>query len=144
MKRALLLLALLAPIAVAASHDSSPAVTVHLAALDTNSNSFYFRGPLELKYAVEVTNPANEPITLRRLDLHSAGGGAYTLRAASTPMNVKVAPNSNASFSITTWARSRGGEMGSSEPVVILGRAYFDSPKGPFVKVFQENVVPGL
>jgi hypothetical protein len=33
--------------------------------------------------------------------------------------------------------------MRSSEPVVILGRAYFDSPKGPFVKVLQENVVPG-
>lgn len=142
MKRALILLVLLAPFALASSHDSSPAVAVHLAALDTNSNSFVFRGPIGLRYAVEVSNPADETITLRRLELRSTGGGAYVIRAGSTPMNVKVAPNSNATFAINTWGRSLGGEIRSDEPVIIMGRAYFDSPKGPFVKIFQENVWP--
>ncbi len=144
MKHAIVLFALVAALGCASTHDSGPPVIVRLAPLDTNSNSFFFRGPIGLRYAVEVSNAADETVTLRRLDLRSTGGGAYSLRADSTPMNVKVAPKSNATFAITTWGRSRGGEISSGEPVVIQGTAYFDSPKGPFVKIFQENVVPGL
>ncbi len=143
MKRAFVLLALIASLACASSHDSGPPVVVRLAPLDMNSSAFYFRGPIGLRYAVEVSNPADETVTLRRLDLRSTGGGAYSLRADSTAMNVKVAPKSNATFAITTWGRSRGGEISSSEPVIIQGTAFFDSPKGPFVKIFQQNVVPG-
>jgi len=108
--------------------SSSPPVSVRIAPLDTTSDSFYFRGPIGLRYGVEVSNPSNEPVTLRRLDLHSFGGGAYALRANSTP--------------ISTWGRARGGFINSGEPVILQGTAYFDSPKGPFVKLFQENVVP--
>jgi hypothetical protein len=142
MKHAIVLLTMVAALGCASTKDSGPPVSVHLAALDTNSSSFFFRGPIGLRYAVEVSNPADETVTLRRLDLHSAGGGAYSIRADSTPMNLKVAAKSNATFAINTWGRSRGGDFRADEPVVILGRAYFDSPKGPFVKVFQENVVP--
>ena len=142
MKHAVVLFALVAALGCSSTKDSGSPVAVHLAALDTSSSSFFFRGTIGLRYAVEVSNPADEPVALRRLDLHSAGGGAYSLRADSTPMNLKVAAKSNATFAINTWGRSRGGEFRSDEPVAILGRAYFDSPKGPFVKVFQENVVP--
>ena len=146
MKHALVLFALVAALGCASpQQDPGPSVTVRIAPLDTNSDMFYFRGPIGLRYAVEVTNPTDETITLRRLDLHTpaGGGGAYALSADSTPMNVKVAPKSNAMFSISTWGRSRGGYLYAGEPVVIQGTAYFDSPKGPFVKIFQQNVVPG-
>ncbi len=129
MKHALVLLALVAALGCASSQqDSGPSVTVRIAPLDTNNDMFYFRGPIGLRYAVEVTNPTDQTITLRRLDLRTpAGGGAYVLRADSTPMNVKVAPKANATFSISTWGQSRGGYLYSGEPVVIQGTAYFDS-----------------
>jgi hypothetical protein len=143
MKRALVLAALVALCGFSSLQAASgPAVVVRLAPLDTNSNSFYFRGPVGLRYAVEISNPADETVTLRRLDLRSEGGGAYFVRANSTPMNVRVAPKSNATFAINTWGRSLGGELRSDEPVTIIGRAYFDSPRGTFVKLFQTNVMP--
>lgn len=130
----------------ASQQDSGPAVTVRIAAVDTASDLFYFPGPISLRFAVAVSNPTNEPITLRRLDIRSVGSGAYALRANSTPMNVKIAPNTSATFSISTWGRSRGGYLNSTEPVVLQGTAYFDrpGPGGTFVKIFQQNVLPGL
>jgi hypothetical protein len=119
---------------------SGPPVSVRIAPLDTASDLFYFRGPIGLRYGVEVSNPSNEPVTLRRLDLHSAGGGAYALRANSTPLKVQVPPGAAKTFSISTWGRARGGYLNAGEPVILQGTAYFDSPKGPFVKLFQENV----
>src|SRR5258708_39345195 len=93
MKRALVLAALVAMVGFGSLQAASaPPVVVRLAPLDTNSNSFYFRGPVGLRYAVEISNPADETVTLRRLDLRSEGSGAYFIRANSTPMNVKVAP----------------------------------------------------
>ena len=128
--------------AYASQKGSSPPVSVHIAPLDTTSDLFYFRGPIGLRYGVEVSNPSNETITLRRLDLHSFGGGAYALRANSTPMKVQIPPGGAKTFSISTWGRARGGFINSGEPVILQGTAYFDGPKGPFVKLFQENVVP--
>ena len=128
--------------ACASQKGSGPPVSVRIAPLDTTSDLFYFRGPIGLRYGVEVSNPSNEPVTLRRLDLHSAGGGAYALRADSTPMKVKVPPGASKTFSISTWGRARGGFINAGEPVILQGTAYFDSPRGPFVKLFQENVVP--
>jgi hypothetical protein len=143
MKRALVLAALTVVLGLGSLQAASgPPVVVRLAPLDTNSNSFYFRGPVGLRYALAISNPADETVTLRRLDLRSEGGGAYIVRANSTPMKLQVAPRSNATIAINAWGRSRGGEFRSDEPVVIVGRAYFDSPRGPFVKLFQETVMP--
>lgn len=145
MKRSFVLFAFLSLVyaGCASQQDSGPPVTVHLTPLDTVSDLFYFPGPIGLRYGITVSNPTNEPVTLRRLDLNTVGTGAYFLRSGSTPMNVKVAPNSSATFSISTWGRARGGYLSASEPVTIQGRAYFDGPNGPFVKLFQQNIMPG-
>lgn len=145
MKRAFVLFALLSLVLAgcASQQDSGPPVTVHLAALDSASDLFYFPGPIGLRYGITVANPTKDAITLRRLEINTVGTGAYFLRSGSTPMNVKVAPNASATFSISTWGRARGGYLSANEPVTIQGRAYFDGPGGPFVKLFQQNVMPG-
>jgi hypothetical protein len=143
MKHAFVLLALVATLGCASSQDEGPAVAVRIAPIDTSSDLFTYRGPIVLRYAVEVSNPTDQPITLRRLDLRTAGTGPYTLNSGSTPMNVQVAANAMGTFSIQTYGRSRGSLVGATEPVTIQGKAYFDSPKGPFVRIFQENILPG-
>lgn len=143
MKHALVFLSFVAVLGCASTHDDGPNVAVRLAPLDNSVDLFTFRGPIVLRYVVEVANASDQTITLRRLDLRTSGGGAYSLNAGSTPMNLQVAPKSDGSFSIQTYGRSRGTMMTSGEPVVIQGKAYFDSPKGPFVRIFQQNIVPG-
>jgi hypothetical protein len=84
---------------------------------------------------VLVQNPTSQPITLRRMELNSAGSGAYFIRSGSTPMNVKVAANASATFSISTWGRARDGYLSAAEPVVIQGRAFFRRRRREAVRV---------
>ena len=92
MKHAFVLLAFVAVLGCASSRDDGPPVAVRLAPLDNSVDLFTFRGPIILRYVVEVNNASDQTITLRRLDLRTTGGGAYTLRSGSTPMNLQVAP----------------------------------------------------
>jgi hypothetical protein len=123
--------------------SSGPPVTVRIAQMNASSNIFYFPGPVPLQYEVSITNPTSEPLTLTRLDLQTIGSGAYFLRTAPTPMNLTIAPNSTANYTISVWGRSRGGYIRSTEPVSLRGIAYFRGPNvKSFVRMFTENVTP--
>src|SRR2546421_5201547 len=139
MQARIMLLALLFA-ACAAQQNSGPPVTVQLTQLGGGtSNVFYFPGPVNVQYEVAVNNPTDQPITLRRLDLRTEGPGAYALRTTGSPMNVKIAPKSSATFTISAWGQASGGYMASTEPVSLYATAYFDSPGGTFVKLVHEN-----
>ncbi len=123
--------------------SSGPPVTVQIAQINASSNVFYFPGPVPLEFAVTINNPADVPLTLTRLDLQTIGPGAYFLRTAPTPMNLRIAPHAAATYTISIWGRSRGGYIASTEPVTLRGIAYFDGTgMKPFVRLFTENVTP--
>ena len=124
--------------------SSGPDVKVHLEQVSGPPDVYYFAGPVNIQYRLSITNPVNEPLTLTRLDLQTLGPGAYSLRTENTPMNLKVPPNTTASYVISVWGRARGGYLSSGEPVTIRGTAYFQSDvtKKPFVRLFTENIMP--
>lgn len=124
------------------NRPDAPAVKVELNPINQSSDVFYFPGPISLAYQVAIANPSDEPLTLRRLDIRSEGGGAYVLRTSSTPMSIKIAPKSAASFNIAAWGRSLGGYLRSTEPVTLATTAYFDSPNGPFVRINTRMIQP--
>jgi hypothetical protein len=112
---------------------------VKVSQINAGSNTLYIGGPVNVQYQVAVTNPTNEEVTLKRLELRTEGPGAYELRNTGFPMNVKVAAKSAATFTIAAWAQARGGTMAAGEPVSLFANAYFDSPSGAFVKLVHEN-----
>jgi hypothetical protein len=118
-------------------------VTVHLAPLNTQPDVLYYAGPINLQFQLSITNPTNQPLALRRVDLETFGSGAFTLRTSGPPMNLKVPPGGTTNYVISVWGRSRGGYLAASEPVTIRGVAYFDSPSGPLLRTFNENIWPG-
>lgn len=127
-------------VACASSQQSSgPPVTVQLTQVGGSSNIFYFPGPVNVQYQVTVNNPTDQEVTLRRLDLRTEGSGAYVLRTGGTPMNVKIAPKSSATFTVSAWGQARGGYIASTEPVSLFATAYLDGPSGAFVKLVHEN-----
>jgi hypothetical protein len=144
MKRAtsIAFLGLLIAACASSPQPSGPAVTVHLAQVNAAPDMFYFAGPINVQYQLSITNPTNEPLTLSRLDLETIGPGAYSLRTAATPMNLKVPPNSTANYLISVWGRARGGYLAADTPVTIRGTAYFQGPSGSFVRLFTENIFP--
>jgi hypothetical protein len=120
---------------------SSPNVSVNLQQLTSTNDTFYFRGPVSIQYRLEVRNPTSQPVTLRSLRLESIGPGAYTIHSGNTPLKLQLGPNESRAVTISAWGRARGGFMSAEEPVTIQGTAYFNSPSGSFVKLFNENIM---
>jgi hypothetical protein len=134
----------LAVLAACASTSATPEVSVALAQVSGSRDMFFFAGPVNVEYEVTVTNPTNEPVTLRRLDLKTVGAGAYTLRTPSQPLQVTVRPGMVSVVRVSANAISRGGNANSAEPVTVRGTAYFDAPSGAFTRVFNESFSPGV
>ena len=135
---------LLAGCASSSTMSSGPDVKVHLDQVAGPPDVYYFAGPVNIQYRVAIENPTDEPVTLTRLDLQTLGVGAYSLRAGSTPMNLKVPAKSTANYMISVWGRANGGYLNAGAPVTLRGTAYFqgDSTKKAFVKLFTENIAP--
>jgi hypothetical protein len=119
----------------------SPKVAINLSQLTSTNDTFYFRGPVNIQYRLEVRNPTSQTVTLRSLRLESIGPGAYSIHSSSTPLKLQLGPNESKAMTISLWGRARGGFMTASEPVTIRGTAYFNSPSGSFVKLFNENIM---
>jgi hypothetical protein len=97
-------------------------------------------GPFDVRYAVQVTNPAAQPITLRRIDVRQIGGGAYRLvRNLPVVVNTTIAPGETAqvAFWLHAYTTVMPGEMGSNEPVSLRVITFFESPTGSFQKITQ-------
>jgi hypothetical protein len=122
--------------------NDAPPIGVDLALANTPTNILYFAGPVNLQFAVTLTNPTDMPVTLRRLDLRTLGGSSLFLRASGTPFHVEVKPHANTTVTTSVWGNSRGGLLAEDEPIQLQATAYFDSPKGPFVRLFNTVVHP--
>lgn len=114
--------------------DQGPPIGVELA-MTTPSNVLYFPGPVNLAFQVTLTNPTDQAVTLRRLDLRTLGSTSVFLRASGAPMNLQVKPHGTVTVPMAAWGRSRGGMLAEDEPLQMQATAYFDGPKGAFVKL---------
>ena len=117
-------------------HDESP-VTANI--VDTNITSdIRFAGPVAIRFRVEVTNPTNETVTLRKVEIHTAASGAFSARA-TTSFDREVAPGQTITVELHGTGSSTGGRLAAEEQVTFRGTAYFDSPHGAFVKAIQAD-----
>lgn len=141
LRLAAIVLVLGAACASAGNRPDAPKVDVVLAPLNATSDIFYFRGPITLDYQIGFHNPSDEPLTLTRLELRTEGGGAYRISTAA-PMKLNLPARSNVSYKISVWGRALGGYIRQDEPVTMRITAYFDSPRGNFVRTSTEMLRP--
>ena len=120
--------------------NDAPPIGVELALAGPAANILYIAGPVNLQFEVMLTNPTDQPVTLRRLDLRTPGISSLFLRATGTPFHVEVKPHGSASVTTSVWGNSRGGMLAQDEPIQLQATAYFDSPKGPFVRLVNSVV----
>ena len=115
--------------------DSSP-VAVRLADAHL-SGDIRYAGPMAAQFVVEVTNPTNDTITLRHVEIRTVATGNFAVRA-STSFDHAIKPGETASVELHANGTSAGGRLASDEPITLRGTATFDSPKGAFTKLFQD------
>lgn len=93
----------------------------------------YAIGPFDVQFELQVANRATWPITLRRVELVSTGGGgAYSLRRESYVFRQTIAPGTQGAvkFWAHAYANYYPGDPGSNSPVSVRAIAIFDTPKG--------------
>lgn len=120
--------------------SSVPGLEIHLAQANAPTNMYYFRGPVNVQYQLQITNPTSQTLKLRQINLQTMGAGAYRLRTGDSPMNYTIPPNSTITLPLSAWAYASGGFLQSGEPVSIRGLAYIDWPNGSFVRQFTEYI----
>jgi hypothetical protein len=143
MKHALLIALLLAGCASGPAEDpNAPNITLHLSPYQDALNDYRFSGPVNIQFALSMTNTSNQPVTLDRIEIRTVGSGAYTIRPTTTSINVNLGPGESRSMPISVWGYARGGQMSSTEPVTLRGTAYLRGPAGPFVRLVTEYITP--
>lgn len=94
--------------------------------------------PVNLRFAIR--NNSGEVITLKRIELMSVTEGAYLVPEAASPFQVAIAPDliSEVNFWVPTYVQNT--IVGGQGPVTLRVIAYFDSPAGPFRKIYMRIV----
>ena len=142
--RKLLAVAVLLLAACASSKDGKPAFPqpeLHLGQANEPSDFLYSNGTVRLRYALEITNNADQQLTLRRIELRSTSGGYYQLPTRSEQFNLAIPPHSTETATFTMWGTATGSmRTHVVEPTTLRGVAYFDTPTGPMQKLFTSTI----
>jgi hypothetical protein len=99
-------------------------------------------GPFDIQYQLDITNPSQEPITLKKLQLTTTGDGYYSLRRDPYFFTQTIPPGTTGSvvFYAHAYANYYPGTSQSTMPVSIRGVAIFDAPNGSFQQVFTKLI----
>ena len=103
----------------------------------------YPQGDFEVHYGLRITNRAAEAITLRRIQLTTAGlGGPYELvpRAYELRQVVQPGQTEDVAFWAKAFSTGDGGSIDATAPITVRTTVFFDAPSGDFRRVFTTIV----
>jgi hypothetical protein len=123
------------------AHIPSPDITI-IGRTDLTNVPTVASG-VEAHFELRIVNQAEIPITLRRVDLESLGGGGIAIESKNRQYNTLIEPHTSQSVDVMTTAfiNDPNGFVGRS-PVQVRMTALFDSPQGSLQKVVQQQVRP--
>jgi hypothetical protein len=124
-----------------AAHIPQPEITI-IGRTDLTNVPTVSSG-ITVHYEFRIVNQAEVPITLRRIDLDSLGGGGITLQSKTRLFNTVIDPRAAQSVDFITIAYIQNpNDYTGRSPVQIRAVALFDSAEGSLQKVVQQQVRP--
>ena len=135
--------------AAAPQNKTAPAnePEIHISQLSKVSEEVrHVTGGLSVQYRVEVTNRANQPITVKRIDVVSIGEGAYALRPTSYPFDVQLKPGEGTALEF--WSSvviDNPTIVGANGPVTVRVSVQYDAPSGRLQSIVMQQIhaLPG-
>ncbi len=98
-------------------------------------------GGMPVQYRMTVTNPAQIPITLKRVDIRSMGSGAYNVQPTSKPYDLVIAPGATEAFDLWIPAFATTSVAGANGAVALQLRTQFATASGAFQNVTVSQVM---
>jgi hypothetical protein len=96
---------------------------------------------IDVRYEIVITNNAQIPITLKRIDLDSMAGGGYQLQSRARVFDVAIPAGETRSVDFAAVAFINDANFASaSAPVAVRAQALFDSAEGKVSSVAQQRV----
>ena len=89
-------------------------------------------GGVPIAFALSVTNHADIPITLKRVNVQSMGSGGYNIGPTSRPFNVAIAPGATEQVEFTLPSNADPSVAGVNGAVAMRVIAQFDTAQGAF------------
>jgi hypothetical protein len=123
-----------------AAHIPQPEITIIGRTDLVNIPSIASGVPAHFEF--RIVNQADVPITLKRIDLDSLGGGSIGIQSRNRQFNTVIAPHMAQSVDFLTTAFINDPSFAGRSPVQIRAVAVFDSPQGSLQKVVQQQVRP--
>lgn len=94
-------------------------------------------------FEFRITNQADIPITLRRIDLVSLGGGGIRIESKNRVYTTVIQPHTVQSVDfVTTALIDDPTSFAGRSPVQIRATALFDSAQGSLQQIAQQQVRP--
>jgi LEA14-like dessication related protein len=124
-----------------AAHIPQPEITI-ISRTDMTNVPAVASG-INVHFEFRIANQAEVPITLKRIDLDTLGGGSIAIQAKNRPFNIVIQPHTaqSADFVTSAYINDPNNYSGRS-PVQIRAVALFDSPEGSLQKIVQQQVRP--
>jgi hypothetical protein len=97
-------------------------------------------GGLPINYRIQVSNKAEETITLKNLTVVSMGRGAYEVPQTSRPFSLTVKPDQSGTADFWVPANTSSSILGANGPVTLRIVAHFDSAVGQFDEIVIQQV----
>lgn len=97
---------------------------------------------MQIEYAVRIGNRSADDITLRRISVMSVGEGAYQLRPEEQTYSATIPPDTLVTVKLTARGYYVSNSVGdvSKEPVTVRAILFFDSPRGSFRRIVNQNL----
>jgi len=95
--------------------------------------------PLDIKYAITVTNRTNDPVTLEHITL-STPNGPFEIEQRTRSYKDVIAPGG--SKEVEFWARAtvRDANLGAATPALVRMIIQFEGPQGKRTESFMRDV----
>lgn len=98
-------------------------------------------GGVPVQYRMSITNAAQIPITLKRVDVQSIGDGAYVVQPNSKPFALAIAPGATETVEFWVPATAVVSVAGANGAVALQLRTQYDSSAGSFQNVTVSQVM---
>jgi hypothetical protein len=108
-------------------------------AMPTSANDRTPVAPLDIKYAISVTNNTKEPVTLRHISL-STPEGPFVIQQRTRSYKTTIAPGATEKVDFWAQANVADANIGAGTPALVRTIIEFDGPQGKRTESFMRNV----